>query len=306
MRQGVKALGDRMMGRGPLPLMGRRAHRDHLAVLAYHGVEDRACFARHLDHLAEHHTVVSLDDVLASFNGSPLPPRAVLVTFDDGERSVLTDAAPELEARAMPSVLFAIPGLVGSSDPFWWYEAEELFRRGGASDTLVDVRDPAAAVATMKRIPDAARLATLDDLRVSAGGEPHTQPQLTPDELLELDRRGMTVENHSWSHPLLDKCSDEKIAHEVDAAADRLEQILDRPMRAFAYPNGNVDERVSAAVRRRGHDVGFLFDHRLAVWPPIDPMRVSRVRVNSTTSIDRFAAIVSGVHPWFHTLRGGS
>lgn len=294
------------MGRGPLPWLSRRTHRDHLAVLAYHGVEDRACFARHLDHLAAHHTVVSLDQVLAALNGGDLPPCPVLITFDDGERSVLTDGLPELEARSMPSVLFAIAGLVGSTDPFWWYEAEELVRRGGASETLRGASDPAAAVATMKRIPDAARLATLDELRLSAGGAAHTQPQLTPNELSELDRRGMAVENHSWSHPLLDMCSDEKIAHEVEAAADRLEDILGRPVRAFAYPNGNVDERVAATVRGRGHTAGFLFDHRLAEWAPDDVLRISRVRVNSTTSIDRFAAIVSGVHPWFHGLRGGS
>jgi biofilm PGA synthesis lipoprotein PgaB len=54
---------------------------------------------------------VGMDDVLADASGKrPLPPRAVLVTFDDGYRSVYTQAFPILQAMKIPTVV----ALVGS------------------------------------------------------------------------------------------------------------------------------------------------------------------------------------------------
>jgi hypothetical protein len=52
------------------------------------------------------------------------------------------------------------------------------------------------------------------------------------------------------------------------------------------------------------YSAAFLFDHRHA-RPGSHALRISRLRVNSTTSIDRFAAILSGLHPAVHKARGG-
>ena len=294
------------MGRGPAAWLGRMWNRRRLVVLAYHGVDDRSSFAGHLDQLTQSYNVVSLDEVLASTRGATLPSNSVLITFYDGERTVLTEGLPELLERSLPSVLFAIAGFVDSDRPSWWYETEDLVSQGAASPTLGDVGDAASVVSAMKRVSDDVRLSILEELRRSATGGPSRQGQLTADELRYLDQNGMDVENHSWTHPLLDMCSDEKLQHEVVVAADRLEEILGRPMRAFAYPNGNSDSRVTAAVRARGTLAGFTFDHRIGKWAPNDPMLISRVRVNSTSIQHRFAAIVAGVHPAVHALRGGS
>ena len=62
--------------------------------------------------------VVSLDDVIASFRrGAPLPPNALLITFDDGYLDNLTNAAPVLARPGYPAVVFASAGLVGSGRP---------------------------------------------------------------------------------------------------------------------------------------------------------------------------------------------
>jgi hypothetical protein len=52
--------------------------------------------------------------------------------------------------------------------------------------------------------------------------------------------------------------------------------------------------------------VAFLFDHRVNPATPGHPLRISRVRVNDHTSLDRFAVIVSGLHPALHHARGRS
>jgi peptidoglycan/xylan/chitin deacetylase (PgdA/CDA1 family) len=102
-----------------------------LSVLAYHAIDDLgedpvlarysvppARFAEHLDHLQERDwNFVSLDQVLAAFeDGTPLPPRAVLVTFDDAYTDLLEAACPVLSERGIPGVAFAVAGQLGGTN----------------------------------------------------------------------------------------------------------------------------------------------------------------------------------------------
>lgn len=293
---------DRLLARmSALPVMRRNVD---LVVLAYHGVDDAPSFGRHLDHLVAHYSPVRLDEVLDAVEGAPLPPRAALITFDDGERTVLTAGLPEMTRRGLPAVLFAVPGVIDTDRPFWWVEAETLARAGGTSRRVPQqVKDegPAALVRYLKRVPDVRLQEILAEMRGGAG-RVRTR-QLSSDEVRQLDEEGVRVENHSMTHPLLDQCTDEKITTEIAAAHERLTAILGRPPSAFAYPNGNSDERVRSALAAHGYRAAFLFDHRLVRLPIRHPLSISRVRVNSTTTLDRFTAIVAGLHPAIHRLR---
>jgi peptidoglycan/xylan/chitin deacetylase (PgdA/CDA1 family) len=62
----------------------------------------------------------------------PLPPRPVLITFDDGYRDVLFNAEPVLHRLGMPATAFVITGRVGGPDPsfFTWPELRALERDG--------------------------------------------------------------------------------------------------------------------------------------------------------------------------------
>lgn len=108
--------------------LGRQDDRRTLSVLMYHKVNstpenpvtvtpDR--FAEQMAFLADSgRRVVSLDDVLAHYrDGRPLPPRAVLVTFDDGYRDNLDNALPILERHGYPAVMFVPLGFVGEPLP---------------------------------------------------------------------------------------------------------------------------------------------------------------------------------------------
>ncbi len=102
--------------------------RRTLRVLMYHKVNATpenpvtvppALFAQQMDHLeGAGYRVVGLDDVLSHYrDGRPLPPRAVLITFDDGYRDNLENALPILERHGFQAVMFVPLGFVGEPLP---------------------------------------------------------------------------------------------------------------------------------------------------------------------------------------------
>jgi peptidoglycan/xylan/chitin deacetylase (PgdA/CDA1 family) len=64
---------------------------------------------------------LSLDEFLATLDGTPAPRRSFLLTIDDGHESVLREAAPILAEAGIPSVLFVPPAVLGG--PITWNPA---------------------------------------------------------------------------------------------------------------------------------------------------------------------------------------
>jgi GT2 family glycosyltransferase/peptidoglycan/xylan/chitin deacetylase (PgdA/CDA1 family) len=100
-------------------------------VLAYHAVADLSDdpvlaeygvpsgrLAEQLDGLARRGwTFVDLDAVLRALAGEQhLPPRAMLVTFDDAYADFLSAGCPLLAERRIPAVVFAVAGHVGGTN----------------------------------------------------------------------------------------------------------------------------------------------------------------------------------------------
>ncbi len=73
-------------------------------------------------------------------------------------------------------------------------------------------------------------------------------------QVLDLDRRGMTIGSHSRSHPNLTVLGDTRLKDELVGSKSALEKRLMHSVRFFAYPYGNVNARVIAATRAAGYD----------------------------------------------------
>ncbi len=287
---------DRLLARSPAQWAFHRRAGARLAVLAYHAVDDPSRFAAQLDHLVSAAAPLPLDAAVDAVRGRrTLPERAVLITFDDGARSVHDEALPLLRERGLPAAAFVVTGLLDTDEPYWWTEAEALAASEGP-----------ALVRRLKQVPDDERLATIADLRRVASSPAPRVANLQRGELRALERAGIAVGNHSHTHPCLPRCADDKIRAEVADAHAVLTDALGHAPTAFAYPNGDCDARTRQAVEDCGYEVAFLFDHRLSPAVPSDRLRVSRLRVDSTTTLDRLTTIVSGLHPAMHRLRGGT
>ncbi len=122
----------------------RELETGQAAVLAYHAIADLkadpvlreygvppALFTAQLDALrARGWTFVDLDHLLAALAGERrLPPRALLLTFDDCYADLI-EAAPLLAGRGSPAVAFAVADRVGAAND--WDEA-----RGAGTRSLL-------------------------------------------------------------------------------------------------------------------------------------------------------------------------
>ncbi len=114
-----------------------------------------ADFRAHMRYLrdAGYHAV-SLDAVLDYLQfHAPLPPKPVVLTFDDGYRDVAEVAWPVLRELGMPATIFIIPGHVGYGAFLTWDQLIALVEDGAAvgSHTLDHVRLKGAEEGEMRR-----------------------------------------------------------------------------------------------------------------------------------------------------------
>ncbi|MGH9053442.1 MAG: polysaccharide deacetylase family protein [Acidimicrobiia bacterium] len=302
-------MADRIMASRPLAAVSRRLTSERLRILAYHQVDRPENFAYQMEVLLRWFRPVSAWEVLAARRGErELPRRSVWVTFDDGDPSVVENAAPILAGLGIPSTMFVCPSVVDSRRPFWWETVGRALDQGevaalegkafgkGRLDELVG---------HLKRLPDADRRRLVDDLeqRLAAlAGRAYERRQVSSSQLRGYLASGGSLGNHTWDHPCLDRCPPEVQRSQIIEAHRWLEDFLSSPPVLFAYPNGAASREAQAVLVELGYQAALRFDHRLASTRQ-PALRLSRLRVNDSTSPARFAAILSGVHPMLHGLR---
>jgi len=144
-KQAVKNALYRTIGEASTSLRLTPNGRSTLRVLMYHKVNDIpenpttipvGLFDEQLAQLAElGYRVVDLDAVLGHYAvGAALPDRAVLITFDDGYRDTLENAAPVLRKYGYPAVIFVPVAYMEDATPL--PHESLLVERGVRNPTL--------------------------------------------------------------------------------------------------------------------------------------------------------------------------
>jgi peptidoglycan/xylan/chitin deacetylase (PgdA/CDA1 family) len=80
----------------------------------------------------------------------------------------------------------------------------------------------------------------------------------------EVDRRGIEVGSHGWSHTrlaALDSCT---VEEEVARSRHDLSMTLERDVEGFCYPYGNLDAPAADAVRRAGYAYACAYKTRVS------------------------------------------
>ncbi|MCI0353753.1 MAG: polysaccharide deacetylase family protein [Acidobacteria bacterium] len=245
------------------PAEQRRSHSLPSIVLS------DATFARLLEYLQRNFRVLSLDDLL-----SPAPAGApaaqCVLTFDDGWLDNYTNAHGDLKRLGLPATILVATGLLEGQGYLWVERLRAAAAESGQGEQfcatlaglLHDGASPSdlhAMIEGLKHMPAQARNRILNQVLPppdSTTVNP-VDSMMTWNQVRQMAVEGVEFGGHTVTHPLLPFEDDFTVQQELSGCKRTLEEKLQRKVRAFAYPNGNWDPRVRAAVIAAGYQCAF-------------------------------------------------
>lgn len=315
----------------------RWLRRHRVPVLCYHSVVDVPLplgvargglhvpareFRAQLRYVAHRYQIVPLRQAIAALAGeaTPLPARAVALTFDDGYANNVHVAAPILRDFGFRGTCFLATDYIESGELYWWDEVVLALTAGAgrvaaAGDgwgrlDLASAPGRAAAADTAARLLGAATLVErrrlLDNLWTLLMGQrerhPDLREHLRPARWSELRSAADVFDfgGHSAEHRFLDHLPPAELREDLARCRRALETRLAPNGRLpFAYPAGRRTLGVAEAVQLAGF--GTAMDARLRPREQrlashgLDRWAVPRVGVSGGMSLDAFAAALVGL-----------
>jgi len=237
------------------------------------------------------------------------PGRNVIaITFDDGYRDNLTLAAPLLARHGVRATIFPVVRTASGGRPLWWDELTHTLARGninggGLVPCLANLeycelspadRDrigPRASRASMARflserlveLPGTRRERVLNSLAERLGVPPaesdHAHLYASWDELRAVADAGFEIGGHTLDHVVLPREDPVDAEIQITGSRKAIEQLLRRPVRSFAYPNGRHDATVRALTAAAGYRLAITVEHGVN-YADTDPYALRRMPIS--------------------------
>jgi peptidoglycan/xylan/chitin deacetylase (PgdA/CDA1 family) len=251
-------------------------------------------FAQQMHFLARRYRVLSLPEVLECCRKQlPLPPRAVLLTFDDAYRDFAEHAWPVLCRLRLPATLFvptAYPDRPGRA--FWWDrlwaaivrtpgDAEIDTPHGRLSRRSTTERESACRRLSelVKELPHDRAMDLVDRICDRLGAAPVRGRVLGWEALRRLRAEGLTLAPHTRTHALLHRVPRERLREEIAGSLCDLERETGAAPAALAYPSGGFDEQVVRVLEEEGFELGFTCIRGVSHLRIDDRLRLRRIPV---------------------------
>ena len=192
------------------------------------------------------------------FQGKPLPLKPVLITFDDGFRTIYRDAFPVIKADGYPSILFLYTKFI---------EYGELAQKKRAEDG--------------KKNKTKKKFQALED-----------------SDILTMEQSGMAVESHTANHLNLGKEGEKlddagalKLwTYELNQPLAFIEKRFKNKPELLAYPYGVYDPGILKVVEEQGYKLAFTVNPG-PNDKTLPPLMLKRDLVLYPISHERFAAL---------------
>ncbi|MGI8669922.1 MAG: polysaccharide deacetylase family protein [Aridibacter sp.] len=233
-------------------------------------------FEAHLEYLAKHNNILSLDEVVeAKRNNTGLPPNPTVITIDDGYSDAYDIAFPLLQKYRMPATLYVITDFLDDKIWLWTDLMRYLLLPSEAGffsyehpngetveaeleDDLQKLEVAGKVNSILKKLSDKEKDFRIKEIAESLEVEIPEKPTkdfapITWKQAREMDKSVMDIESHTVTHPILPNINAEHLEFELVQAKDRLEKILERKVKHFCYPNGSLNENVEKATIKAGY-----------------------------------------------------
>lgn len=258
-------------------------------------------FEVQMKYLSANYQPVSISDVLEAVERNDqaiLPPRAVLVTFDDAYQDFEEHAWPVLKRYQIPVTLFVPTAFPDHPERlFWWdrlFHALHTTAKGEIKTPIGNLEigtelGRSQANLHLKRhiksLPYDAAIGFVEDLehRLNVSRQPNCV--LGWEALRKLSKEGVTLAPHTQTHPIMNHIPSEAMQHEAQGSFDDLEREIGNTPPVFAYPSGFHNPQVVRVLQAAGFRLAFTTERGINRLGHTDLLRLQRINVGAHTTI---------------------
>lgn len=297
----------------------RWAMREKILILTYHRFSREKTeakisaeeFETHLEYLKNHHRVLPLAEAIECLqNGKSLPPNTTVITIDDGYEDAYEIAFPLLKKFGFPATVYAITDFSDAKIWLWTdlmryvllnTKRDSVKIEFGETDKIeVDLTNRLKTAthinSRLKKLPNEQKDAKIKELAKDLQVELPALPTadfvpMNWTQAREMDAENVNIESHTVTHPILTNISAKELDFEMQTSKKRLEEVLNRKVEHFCYPNGSFDENVQKAAENAGYKSATTTAYGF------NDARTNRFlmnRIDAQSAIENFAQSASG------------
>ncbi len=224
------------------------------------------------------YSVISLSEYVDGLIKGSHSYKSVVFTVDDGYEDFYEYAYPVFKKYNMPATIFLVSDFVEGKIRLWWDVIELAISDTTEGELNIDLNgekmqyplgsndEKSYAINRIteycKMVPDDKRRSVIESI-LSALGDPPTEgtpKALDWDRILRMNDNKIEFFPHTKTHPILSRCSEEVIAHEVSESKRIIEMKLGKSANIFSYPNGrniDFDGRAISELKQSGYVAAF-------------------------------------------------
>jgi peptidoglycan/xylan/chitin deacetylase (PgdA/CDA1 family) len=220
-------------------------------------------FKKHIMWFSKNFNLISLDKLVDDRIQSVKPSAAIV--FDDGFKSVLTDAYPLMAEQNIPFTVFVNKSAVLYNK--LWVTELMLESKKHSSNRKIDLK------LAEKDLDFQNKVVAKDKSDLQLG------IYLNKEDVLALSEKGVDIQSHSCNHYNMQLCTADQMKQDVEENKQFIEEITHKEVKHFAIPFGKKEHYNSTLldiVRTTGHDyiyssnpVGFLNVNEINLIPRI-------------------------------------
>ncbi len=302
-----------------------------LSIIMYHYVRDLArsrfpdmkgldlnLFRVQIQFLKAHFAPVTMEDVVRAFHDkTPLPQRALLLTFDDGYSDHFTNVFPILREEKLQGSFF-IPGKTFTEQKlldvnkihFTLASADIAILTAVLLQRIEDFRQAGVPLPTAKELfatyahanrfdqketiffkrmlqtvlPKEIRKQVSSELfkkYVGAAEETFaSELYLNQKQISEMKESGMHIGLHGYDHDWLGNLTRTELEADFSKAFDCMSDFIDRDCWTMCYPYSSYNQKVIRLLKSKGCRMAFTAEVRRADTRTDDPFMVPRYDTN--------------------------
>jgi peptidoglycan/xylan/chitin deacetylase (PgdA/CDA1 family) len=327
---------------GLLPLVeSLEAHRKNLLrILVYHRIGDTGAtnglldpsllsatpeqFEQQMRFLREHYRLLSICDLLAAIEAhEPLPPKSVMVTFDDGYHDFLDTAWPILERYQIPSLMFLATGFLSPENQVYWWDRlyQGIINTHHTSLSLPPdgdfilqskIQRWRAFNKLKKQLSTMANdcaITYLDQIMERLDVKPQaTGLLLNWPEVRYLGERGCYLAAHTRSHPILSRIPVDDALTEINTSQQDISRETGTVLPVLAYPSGHskdFSEALAPLLCSEGYKLAMSSIPGINVFPSNNYLGLKRIGLSPRVSLSEFRIVLTGIYHLYCRIQAG-